>query len=136
MELFDEETYTTIMKGDNPLEFPGLKFTMSTDDSKALKRKSRTMYNNISKWNVRSRKNKTSFKTQFMESKQHNTICRIPSTRNTRYSIVHGAKKVKIFGEEIAVNARIEYIEGYSGHADQEGLMNFIFIYRNQNTYF
>ena len=43
------------------------------------------------------------------------------------YSIVHGAKKVKIFGEEIAVNARIEYIEGYSGHADQEGLMNFVY---------
>ena len=41
--------------------------------------------------------------------------------------IVEGAKKVKIFGEEIAVNARIEYIEGYSGHADQEGLMNFIY---------
>ena len=43
------------------------------------------------------------------------------------YSIVNGAKKVKIFGEEIAVNARIEYIEGYSVHADQEGLMNFIY---------
>ena len=33
------------------------------------------------------------------------------------YSIVNGEKKVKIFGEEIAVNARIEYIEGYSGHS-------------------
>lgn len=43
------------------------------------------------------------------------------------YNIVNGAKKVKIFGEEIAVNARVEYIEGYSGHADQEGLMNFIY---------
>ncbi len=42
-------------------------------------------------------------------------------------SIVDGAKKVKIFGEEIAVNARIEYIEGYSGHADQEWLMNFVY---------
>ena len=43
------------------------------------------------------------------------------------YKIVNGAKKVKIFGEEIAVNARIEYIEGYSGHADQEWLLNFIY---------
>lgn len=43
------------------------------------------------------------------------------------YSIVNGAEKVKIFGDEIAVNARIEYLEGYSGHADQEGLMNFIY---------
>ena len=42
-------------------------------------------------------------------------------------SIVDGATKVKIFGEEIAVNARVEYIEGYSGHADQEWLMNFIY---------
>ncbi len=48
------------------------------------------------------------------------------------YSIVNGAKKVKIFGEEIAVNARIEYIEGYSGHADQEGLMNFIYSFINK----
>ena len=48
------------------------------------------------------------------------------------YSIVHGAKKVKIFGEEIAVNARIEYIEGYSGHADQEWLMNFVYSFNNQ----
>lgn len=48
------------------------------------------------------------------------------------YNIVNGAKKVKIFGEEIAVNARIEYIEGYSGHADQEGLMNFIYSFINK----
>ena len=41
--------------------------------------------------------------------------------------IVDGEKKVKIFGEEIAVNARIEYIEGYSGHADQEWLLNFVY---------
>ena len=43
------------------------------------------------------------------------------------YKIVNGAKMVKIFGEEIAVNARIEYLEGYSGHADQEWLMNFVY---------
>ena len=46
-------------------------------------------------------------------------------------AIVDGAKKVKIFGEEIAVNARIEYIEGYSGHADQEWLLNFVYSFTN-----
>ena len=40
--------------------------------------------------------------------------------------IVEGEKKVKIFGEEIAVNAEIVYIDGYSGHADQKLLMNFV----------
>ena len=47
-------------------------------------------------------------------------------------TIVEGAKKVKIFGEEIAVNARVEYIEGYSGHADQEWLLNFVYSFTNQ----
>ena len=40
--------------------------------------------------------------------------------------IVEGEKKVKIFGEEIAVNAEVVYIDGYSGHADQRLLMNFV----------
>ena len=40
--------------------------------------------------------------------------------------IVEGEKKVNIFGEEIAVNAEIVYIDGYSGHADQKLLMNFV----------
>ena len=40
--------------------------------------------------------------------------------------IVEGEKKVKIFGEEIAVNAEVVYIDGYSGHADQKLLMNFV----------
>ena len=48
-----------------------------------------------------------------------------PGTLGRR--LVDGEKRVKIFGEEIAVNARIEYIEGYSGHADQEWLLNFVY---------
>ena len=46
-------------------------------------------------------------------------------------SIVEGAKKVKVFGEEIAVNARVEYIEGFSGHADQTWLLNFVNSFTN-----
>ena len=40
--------------------------------------------------------------------------------------ILNGAKKVHIFGEEISVNARIEMIDGYSGHADCEGIINWM----------
>ena len=48
-----------------------------------------------------------------------------PGTLGRR--IVDGEKKVKILGEEFAVKARVEYIEGYSGHADQEWLLNFVY---------
>ena len=36
MDLFDEETQELIKRGDNPLEFPGLKFTQTVEESKAL----------------------------------------------------------------------------------------------------
>ncbi len=34
--LFEEQIKQEIMAGDNPLEFPGLKFTQTADESKAL----------------------------------------------------------------------------------------------------
>ena len=37
-----------------------------------------------------------------------------------------GAKKVKIFGEEIYVNAEVYSVEGFSGHADKNGLLNWL----------
>lgn len=37
--LFDEETQELIQGGDNPLEFPGLQFTKTADESKALNEK-------------------------------------------------------------------------------------------------
>ena len=41
-------------------------------------------------------------------------------------TILDGKDKVKIFGEEIQVKAAIEQIEGFSGHADQAGLLEWI----------
>lgn len=35
-DLFDDETKAIMERGDNPLEFPGLKFTRTADESKAL----------------------------------------------------------------------------------------------------
>ena len=42
------------------------------------------------------------------------------------HSLLHGAKQVKLFGETIAVNAEICSLHGTSGHADQEGLLNWV----------
>ncbi|MBQ2880643.1 MAG: hypothetical protein IJE40_00090 [Clostridia bacterium] len=40
--------------------------------------------------------------------------------------IYDGAKKVKLFNEEISVNARVGLLPGISGHADKQGLLNWI----------
>ena len=40
--------------------------------------------------------------------------------------ILDGAKQVKLFGEEIAVKAHIYNLQGLSGHADRNGLLNWV----------
>ena len=132
MELFDEETKHAISQGDNPLEFPGLKFTMTSEESRALNESNIPSIIISASGMCEVGRIKHHLKHNLWNPK--NTILFVgyqaPGTLGAK--LVNGDKKVKIFGEDIAVNARIEYIEGYSGHADQEWLMNFIYSFREK----
>ena len=125
--LFDEETQALIERGDNPLEFPGLQFTRTADESKALNEKNESAIIISASGMCEVGRTKHHLKHHLWDP--NSTVLFVgyqaPGTLGRR--IVDGEKVVRIFGEEIAVNARIEYIEGYSGHADQEWLMNFIY---------
>lgn len=127
MDLFDEEVRNEIEQGDNPLEFPGLKFTQTVDESKALNDDPHPHIIISASGMCEVGRIKHHLKHNLWNP--NNTILFVgyqaPGTLGAK--IVSGEKKVKIFGEEIAVNARIEYIEGYSGHADQEWLLNFVY---------
>ena len=127
MNLFDEETQKEISKGENPLEFPGLKFTMTADESKALNEDTTPSIIISASGMCEVGRIKHHLKHNLWNPKSTILFVGYQAPGTLGYNIVNGAKTVKIFGEEIAVNARIEYIEGYSGHADQEGLMNFIY---------
>ena len=125
--LFDEETQALIERGDNPLEFPGLQFTRTADESKALNESDIPSIIISASGMCEVGRIKHHLKHHLWDP--NSTVLFVgyqaPGTLGRR--IVDGEKVVRIFGEEIAVNARIEYIEGYSGHADQEWLMNFIY---------
>ena len=126
MDLFDEETQELIRRGDNPLEFPGLKFTQTVEESKALNESDESAIIISASGMCEVGRIKHHLKHNIWNPK--NTILFVgyqaPGTLGRK--IVDGAKTVKIFGEEVAVNARVEYIEGYSGHADQAGLLHFV----------
>ena len=127
MNLFNDETQKVISSGDNPLEFPGLKFTRTAEESKALNAKEESAIIISASGMCEVGRIKHHLKHHLWDP--NSTILFVgyqaPGTLGSK--LVNGEKKVKIFGEEIAVNARIEYIEGYSGHADQEWLMNFVY---------
>ena len=132
MDLFDEETQEIISSGDNPLEFPGLQFTKTVDESKELNEKNESAIIISASGMCEIGRIKHHLKHNLWNP--NNTILFVgyqaPGTLGRK--IVEGAKTVKIFGEEIAVNARIEYIEGYSGHADQEWLLNFVYSFKSK----
>ena len=127
MNLFDEDVREEIKRGDNPLEFPGLQFTQTAEESKALNDDPHPHIIISASGMCEVGRIKHHLKHNLWNP--NNTILFVgyqaPGTLGAK--IVSGEKKVKIFGEEIAVNARIEYIEGYSGHADQEWLLNFVY---------
>ena len=131
MDLFNEETQKIINEGDNPLEFAGLKFTRTADESKALNASQESSIIISASGMCEVGRIKHHLKHHLWE--KNSTILFVgyqaPGTLGRK--LVDGAKEVKIFGEEIAVNARIEYIEGYSGHADQEWLLNFVYSFTN-----
>ena len=126
-DLFDEEVRKQIESGDNPLEFPGLRFTKTAEESMALNESKEPCIIISASGMCEVGRIKHHLKHNIWDPK--NTILFVgyqaPGTLGSK--IVNGEKTVKILGEEVAVNARVEYIEGYSGHADQEWLLNFVY---------
>ena len=131
MNLFNEETQEIINKGDNPLEFDGLKFSRTADESKALNASNESAIIISASGMCEVGRIKHHLKHHLWEPNSTILFVGYQAPGTLGRKIVDGEKKVKIFGEEIAVNARVEYIEGYSGHADQEGLMDFVYSFTN-----
>lgn len=127
MNLFDEETQVLIKSGDNPLEFPGLEFTRTAEESRALNEKKEPAIIISASGMCEVGRIKHHLKHNLWNPNSTILFVGYQAPGTLGRKIVEGAKTVKIFGEEISVNANIEYIEGYSGHADQEWLLNFIY---------
>ena len=132
MDLFEDEVKEEMERGNNPLEFPGLKFTQTADESKALTESNEPSIIISASGMCDVGRIKHHLKHNIWNPKSTILFVGYQAPGTLGYEIVNGAKKVTIFGEEFAVNARIEYIEGYSGHADQEWLMNFVYSFYNK----
>lgn len=125
-DCFDEEARKYIENGDNPLDFPNLHFTTSTDESKALNisDESKVIISASGMCDAGRIKHHLKHNLWRQDSSVIFVGFQAPGTLGRH--IVDGAKMVRIFGEEIAIKARIEMIEGFSGHADRDGLLEWI----------
>ena len=131
-DCFDEESLKLIKIGNNPLDFPNLKFTKTTEESKQL--------NIIKESKVIISASGMCTAGRIKHHLKHNLWRRESSIVFVGYQaegtlgrrIKEGEKVVKIFGEEIRVNAEIYSLEGFSGHADRDGLMWWMRSFKNK----
>lgn len=126
LDCFDEEARVYIENGDNPLDFPSLRFTQSVDESKALNESKESMIIISASGMCDAGRIKHHLKHNLWRKESTIIFVGYQAQGTLGRRLIDGASKVRIFGEEISVNAKIEMIEGFSGHADRAGLINWI----------
>jgi len=122
---FNKATKELLDKGDNPFEFPGMKFTRTSDESKAINETDGAIIVSASGMCDAGRI-KHHLKHNLWREECHIIFVGYQGVGTLGRSIVDGASMVKIFGEEIAVKAQIHTIGGFSAHADQNELLDWI----------
>lgn len=121
-QVFDEETKDYILRGDNPLDFKNLKFTRSTAESQALNMDRSPKVIISASGMCEAGRIRHHLKHNLWDARSSVIFVGYQAEGTLGKMLVGGAKDVVLFGEEVHVNAEIYNLEGFSGHADQNGL--------------
>ncbi len=119
---FDEETRNYILQGDNPLDFKNLRFVRTTQESKDLNVLKGPKIIISTSGMCEAGRIKHHLKHNLWDKKASVIIVGYQADYTLGRAIVDGAKDVNIFGDKIHINAEIYSLEGFSGHADKDGL--------------
>lgn len=125
-QVFDEETRNYIMSGDHPLDFKNLKFTRNTADSQMLNTDKKPKIIISASGMCEAGRIRHHLKHNLWDSRNSIVFVGYQAEGTLGRLLVQGAKEVKLFGEPISVQAEIYNLEGFSGHADQAGLLDWL----------
>ena len=125
-EFYDAESQEIISNGEDPLSLPNLRLTLSAEESMDINRYdgpavviSASGMANAGRIKHHRRHNlwKQGASVVFVGFQAFGTPGR---------KLVDGAREIRILGEQIAVNARVFTIGGFSAHAGQEQLLTWL----------
>lgn len=123
-ECYDSDAAALLAQGINPILFPGLKLSITSDESKAIN------FNETPKVIISASgmcdagRIKHHLKHNLWRQESTVLFVGYQAVGTLGRALIGGAKEVKLFQEEVHVNAHIIQFPGMSGHADQEGLLN------------
>ncbi len=125
-EYYDEDTLRYLLQGDNPIGFENLHFVESAEDSKALNEDMTPKVIISASGMCEVGRIKHHLKHNLYRPECTILFVGYQAEGTLGEKIQRGDSLVKIFDEEIAVNAEVKYLDAFSGHADQAGLMNWL----------
>lgn len=123
---YSEDAKKILLSGDDIFNFPGLRMTLTTEESKQINQIPAPKV--IIAGSGMCNGGRIVYHLRQYLSNPHNTLLivsyQVAGCLGRQLS--EGAKIVKIFGEDIVVRARIEQIDGYSAHCDKNFLYDFV----------
>ena len=125
-DLFDDETKELIRKGDHPFEFPNLILTETAEESKAINFYEGSSIIVSASGMCDAGRIKHHLKHNLWRGNSSIVFAGYQAKGTLGRRILDGEKKVKIYGEEIFINCNIYSLDGLSGHADKNGLIEWI----------
>lgn len=125
-EYIDSESIELFKKGDAIFKFPGLEFVLKTEDSKKIFNRNGPKV--IIAGSGMSNGGRIIRHEAHYLGDPKNTLLIIgyQAEGSLGRTLLDGAKSVRIMGAEISVRAKIKAIGGYSSHADQASLLNWL----------
>lgn len=123
---FDEEALKLVDQGVNPLIFPGLKLSITSDDSKLINFDNKPKVIISASGMCEAGRIRHHLKHNLWRRECTVLFVGYQAVGTLGRKLIDGASSVKLFGENIEVAAKIESLKGISGHADMNGLLNWL----------
>ena len=120
---FDAEAKAFVDQGINPLEFEGLTITETSQESISINTDPRPKVILSASGMCDAGRIKHHLKHNLWDSKNTILFVGFQAPGTLGRALIDGAEKVKLFGESIRVNAKIQQLPGISGHGDANMLI-------------
>ncbi len=123
---FDEEIKKWILSGTDPFNFDNLFYITRQEESMRLNNQSFPKVIISASGMCTAGRVRHHLKHNLWKKKNSVVFVGYQAEGTLGRQLKDGAKKVKLLGGEVVVEAEIYSIEGFSGHADQKGILNWL----------
>ena len=123
VELFDKEMMQRLRQGDSCFNFENLKMVQSTEESKAINYETKSSIIIAGSGMVTGGRVKHHIVNNITRPESTILFVGYQAIGTPGRILLDGAKEIRLFGQTYAVKANIEKIDGFSSHADHDGLL-------------